>query len=201
MSVNEKIDVFRIRQRVGGDCPEPASLVPRPVRSACIRAALREARCPIGMQRPKCSDRKRMSHDGTNHPVAAILFVAQSVAVLDPNLPSSNRSLPRTNHVGDSDVIAQNLSAPAIVIARDPQYVDAGILEIGQSGQCAKAVSWNHRLPLEPEIEEVAIYDERARFARKAAQKPDKGALDLWACDAQMRVRHDVAGTFEHGTS
>ena len=125
----------------------------------------------------------------------------QHPRVLDSHLPSGNRSFPRPHDVVDSHIVAQDLTAPAIVVAGDPQDLHSRVFQVGQRGERAKAASRNHRFPLEPEVEEIAIYDERSRFARQPAQERHERALDLRARDTQVRVGNDVARRVQHGSS
>ena len=108
---------------------------------------------------------------------------------------------PRTHYVGDANVVAQYFSTPAIVIARDPQYFDAGVRELREGRERAKAPSRDHRLPLEPEVEQVAVYHERSRLACEPTEKGDERALCLRTGNSEVRVRYDVTGAVEHGTS
>ena len=61
-----------------------------------------------------------------------------------------------------------------------------------------KRASRNHRAPLEPELEEVAVHDERTGVLRDVAEKRDDGALDVGAGEAQVGVGEDVAGRLQH---
>jgi hypothetical protein len=123
------------------------------------------------MHHPERPDREWMAHDGTYQPVAAIFLVSQAVAVLESHLPAGDRALPWTLDVGDANVVAKYFSTPGIVIAGDPEYFDAGVLELSERSKRAKAPSRDHRLPLEPEVEQVAIDNERSRLTRKPTQK------------------------------
>src|SRR4029077_20850125 len=97
--------------------------------------------------------------------------------------------------------VAQYLASPTVVVPGDPEDVYTTVLELGECCQRAKAAAWNHRFPFEPEVEKIAVDYQRARFPSQSAEKRDEGALDLGTCDSQVRVRHDVAGGVEHGSS
>ena len=142
-----------------------------------------------------------MTHDWTNHSVTAILAVAQPIAVLDPHSPAGNRSFPRADDIADADVFAQHVAAPAVVVPGDPKDIHARIFEIGECRERAEAAARNHGLPLEPEVEEIAIDDQRPRLSSQSAQKRHERSLDLGAGDAKMRVRHDVTGGVQHGSN
>jgi hypothetical protein len=87
------------------------------------------------------------------------------------------------------------------VITRDPQNVAAGVLELGERSERAKASSRDHGLPLEPEVKQVAVDDKRSRLARESTKKGYERALDLRAGNSEVRVGYDIAGAVEHGTS
>lgn len=153
------------------------------------------------MQHPECLDRERMSHDGANHPVAAIFLVSQAIAVLDSYLPARDRSLPRTHDVRNANVVAKYVPTPAIVVAGNPDDFHAGVLELSERRKRAEASSRDHRVPLEPEVEQIAVDDERSRLTGKSAEKGDERSLCLRAGDSEVRVRYYVTGAVEHGTS
>lgn len=167
--------------------------------SAGGRASERNARCQIGMQNPERLDRSAISHDWTNHSVTTIFALAKAIAMLDPRVPASNAAIPWTDDVIDADVFAKNLAAPAVVISRDPYDLETGIPKLGQRGERAKTSAWNHRLPFEPEVEQIAIDDERSRRTVEIAQKTDERAFYLRTGDAEVRIGYDVAGGSEHG--
>jgi hypothetical protein len=121
--------------------------------------------------------------------------------VLYAHLPARDLSFPRADDVGNSDVFSKDFAAPAIVVSRHPQDVDARVLELSERRERTKASSRDYRFPLEPEIEQIAIDDERSCLVRQSAQKRDERALDLLAGDSEVRVGYDIAGALEHVTS
>ena len=84
---------------------------------------------PIGMDSSKCADCQSIPHNRTNHSVAAVFLVAQSVAVLDFRSPSAELAGPRADVIFDADVVAENVPAPAIVIARDPEDFESVVVQ------------------------------------------------------------------------
>ena len=118
-----------------------------------------------------------------------------------PQPPARDGAFPRTDAVFDADVLAKDLATPAIVVARNPENLHAAVAELGECGEGAKAATGNDRLPLEPEVEQIPIDDQRLRFALETAKERNEGSLDLWTGDADVRVRNDIAGRVEHGTS
>ena len=86
---------------------------------------------PVGVQGAKCPDRERIPHHRPDHPIAAILFVAQPVTMLDTSAPPGELTGPRTDVIFDADVVAENVPAPAVVIARYPKNLEAAVAQLG----------------------------------------------------------------------
>ena len=127
--------------------------------------------------------------------LADLLF--RDVHVLDPRAPPRDRSAPRANVIDEPHVAPEHVAPPAIVIAGDPQQLDAALAQIGQGREDAKASARNHRPPLEPEIEEIAVDDDSARVITNVGQKRQQRALDGGRGRAKVRIRDHVARTGE----
>jgi hypothetical protein len=153
------------------------------------------------MQHSKGFDGKAITHDRPYHSIAAILAIAKPIAVLDVHVPSGDGSFPWPDHVLNADVFTENLSTPAVVIACDPKDLDTGISQLGECGKRSEAAARNHRLPFEPEVEQIAVDYQGPRFTGKTAQERNERPLYLGTRDAQVRVRHDVAWGVEHGSN
>ena len=201
MTVNEQVDVFGLRELVRSDASQTLALIFCAVGSARVRATLREAGRPIGVQHPKRLDCVSVAHDRTNHSVSAIFFVSQAVTMLDPGLPAGDGAFPWANDVRHADILPKNLAAPTVVVPGYPEHVHSSICKVRERSKRAEAPSWDDCLPFEPEIEEIAVYHERSSDTGEIPQESDKRPFDLAACDSEMRVRNDVARRFEHGTS
>src|SRR5690349_3677159 len=120
-----------------------------------------------------------MPQHGSKRAIALVLFRPEPVAMLDVHAPPADVADPRTELVVDADVFAQDFAAPAIVIAGDHQHRHAGVYYVGERGECSKAATWEHRAPLEPELEEVAVDHDRARRLCGVAQKGDDGLFHV----------------------
>jgi acyl-CoA thioester hydrolase len=83
------------------------------------------------------------------------------------------------------------------MIAGDHRHRHPGIDDIGQRGKRAKTPAGNDGPPLEPELEQVPVDDERAGVRRNVAQKGDDRAFDVAVREPQVRVGHDVARRVE----
>jgi hypothetical protein len=124
------------------------------------------------MQRAQSFDREIISHHWTNHPVTAVLYVSQAVAMLDAYVPAPELSIPRFSEVFDTNIFAKNLTAPAVMISGDPENFNTTVSEIGKRRNGSKSCAWNDRLPLEPEVEKVSIDDQGFRPAWQCLEEP-----------------------------
>ena len=130
--------------------------------------------------------------------ILSILLVPQSVAMLDARLPAGDASLPGTHVVREPEVLAQDLTSPAVVIPRDPEHVHSGVAQVGQRDRGADSAPRHHRPPLEPEVEKVAVDDDRSGTAAQRMKERDDAPLEISGASAEMRVGDDVAGSGEH---
>ena len=153
------------------------------------------------MQPAKRSDCERIAKHAAKCAVPLVLQGTQSVAVLDVRAPSADVLLDGTELVIDAHVLAKNLTTPAVVIARDHRNRDAGIHDVRQRSDGSKAVAWHHRFPFEPELEQIAVDDQRSARRRNVPEERDHRPLDVRFREAEMRIRHDVAGCLEHARS
>ena len=53
--------------------------------------------------------------------------------------------------------------------------------------------------PLEPELEQIAVDDERSGALWQMPEEREKLSLDLGGADSEMSIRKDVARRREHG--
>jgi hypothetical protein len=104
-----------------------------------------------------------MANHSAKAAILSIFDFTQPVPVFDHGLPTGELSSPRADVIVDADVTAEHVTAPTVVIARDPQDGDAGVHEIRDRREDSKRWSRDDRTPLEPELEEVAVDDERPR--------------------------------------
>jgi len=57
------------------------------------------------------------------------------------------------------------------VIASNENNIDSRVTKIGERRQRAKMRSRDHRFPLEPEIEEIPVYEERVGTSGETPEK------------------------------
>src|SRR6266550_3224406 len=144
------------------------------------------------MERAKCADCQSIPHNRTDNSVTAIFFVAQPVAVLDFRSPSAELTRPRPDMIFDADVVAQNVTAPAIMIARDPEDLQSLVVQLRKRGERAEACAWNYGFPLEPEIEEITVDHQRSCSSAQIMQEANKPALDVARRDADVRIGNEI---------
>jgi len=157
-----------------------------------------ERRRKVGMNPSKRADGEPVSQDSSQCAIAFVLFWPETVAVLDVYAPSGDVADPRAKSIVDADVFSKDFAAPAIVIAGDHQHRNARVHHLCKRGEGSKAAARQHRAPLEPELEEIAIDHDRARRLCGIAQKRDDGLFHVRRRKADMRVGEDVTRRFEH---
>src|SRR5438874_13473607 len=123
------------------------------------------------MKHSESLDRNRIPHHRFNEPIPSVFPFAQSVAVLDSRSPSGDVAGPLSDLIIRADVFAENLAAPAVVIAGDPEDGKPRIVKLRERGKGAKASPRNHCFPFEPEVEQVAVDDERRSASLEAPQE------------------------------
>lgn len=146
------------------------------------------------MQPPECANGEAVAEHTSQHAIALVLDRTQPVAVFDVRAPSRGCVDDRTESVVDSDVAPQHVAAPAVVVARDHGHRDPRVDHIRQCGERAKTASRNHRAPLEPELEQVTVDDERSAARRNVSEERHDTALDVGVGESEVRVAHHIAG-------
>lgn len=199
MPIDEQIEFRVLHERRSRNRFEAPALILRPVHAGRGGAAERYRGGEIGMQPSKGRDRKTISHDRPHHAVASVFAVAKAVAVLDSGAPAGDVAGPVSDSIFGADVLAKDLAAPAVVIAGDPQDRHSGVVQLGHRRQRAKASPGNHGLPFEPEVEEIAVDDERGGSSLETSQKANELALGVARRDAEVRVRYYVTRGWEWG--
>src|SRR5438105_1932961 len=150
------------------------------------------------MQPAKGGYRETIPHDRPDHSITAVFAVAQAVTVLDARAPARDVAGPMSDLIVRADVFAQNVAAPTVVIARDPEDRHSGIVQLRKGRESPKTPARDYRLPFEPEVEEISVDHERRGAPLEAAEKSHEPPLGLHRCDAQMRVRDHVTGGCQH---
>jgi acyl-CoA thioester hydrolase len=153
------------------------------------------------MQPTKRANCERVSEQPTQHAIAFVFSRAESVAMLDARMPPGDVAEPRAKPVVDADVFAQHLATPTVMVAGDHHHGHAGVGDVRERGDRSKAAPGNDRAPLEPELEQIPVDDERSGMRRHMTKKRDDGTLDFVSREAKVRVRHDVTRRVKHARS
>ena len=117
---------------------------------------------------------------------------AESITVLDARPPAGNRPFPRAQHVVDSNIIPEDLSAPAIMIAPDPENRHRVVGESRERGENAISCSRDHTPPLEPEIEEVSVDHEGPGAASNVIEKSQEGRFGFVRIHSKVVVGNHI---------
>jgi len=198
MTKHDEVYVGRSLRHACGRFAKSAPAVFGDVRAARVRAIRRELRREIGVQPAKRTNGHPVAQHASQRSIATVFHRAQSVAVLDVRMPTADVIDQRTEQVVDADVFAQDIPAPAVVVSRDQPDGNAGIDHVCERSQRAKSAAGNHRVPLEPKLEQIAVDHERCRAGRHVTKKRHDRPLDIIGRVAEVRVGHDVAGRCEH---
>jgi len=152
-------------------------------------------------QMAKRPDRRRVTKHRAKSPIPAVLDVPQTVAVLDQRIPTGELAAPRPDVIIDADIAPKHFATPAIVITGDPQYRDFRVDEIRERRKHTERRARNDVPPLEPELEQIAVDDERSGALRQMPKEREEPSLDLGGADSEVTVGKDVARRWEHGDS
>jgi len=139
MAVHEKIQITILLELNLGIRAKPATFVSRTVRPAGVGAAVGKSAGQVGVDHAKRFNGHGTPHDRANHSVSAIFAIAEPVAMLNAHVPAREVACPRAYDVVHADILTEHLTAPAIMVAGDPENIDARVFELSQRRQCAKA--------------------------------------------------------------
>jgi len=164
MSEDQQVDRRIFCELIHRNCAQASAFVARAVSAARAGASIRQRAGPVRVQRSERFDRNAVPHYRTNHPVSAVFFRSQSIAMVTPGIPSGDVTAPGANVILDADVLAKNLVAPAVMIAGNEKDRQSCIAQISERRKSAKAVAGYYRFPFEPEVEKVTVDYERTRM-------------------------------------
>ena len=139
-----------------------------------------------------------MPQDRTQTPVRGILALAQAIPVLKHRVPVGEKPAPRPHVVLHPDVVAQDLTAPAVVVARNPEDRDSLIDQAGELAQHADARPRHYVAPLKPEVEQVAVNDQRLRIGRQLTEEVQQSPLGVGRGHAKVRIGDHITGRRKH---
>src|SRR4051794_25761483 len=111
--------------------------------------------------------------------------------MLHARVPATETAGPRTELEVDTG-ISEDVASPAVVIPREHRHGKSRIAQIHQCGQRTDAGAGNHALPLEPELEQVAVDQQRRRTSGQGAKEGDEQSLDVRRRVTEVYVGDDV---------
>src|SRR6185369_6669990 len=132
--------------------------------------------------------------------IPAILLRTEPIAMLDARAPATQAPRPRAEleiHAG----LAEHVATPAVVIAREHRHGYARVAQVHERGQHADPGAWHHGLPLEPELEQIAVDQERCGAPGQRAKERQQQTLGGVRGVAEMDVRDDVRRRGKHAVS
>ena len=118
--------------------------------------------------------------------------------MLDERVPSTRDAAPGPDVIVQTQVLAEHLAAPTVVIAGDPQHRNARLADAGELAEHPHAGARHGVPPLEPEVEQVPVDHERLRVPRQGPQEREQVTLGLRGGGTQVRVGEYIAGGGEH---
>src|SRR5215831_12988080 len=128
-----------------GGIAESASTVAGSVRPTRVRAARRQLCGKIGVQPSKRANGEAVTQHVTKRAIAPVFAWPEPVPMLDASTPAGDVARPWAEPIVDANVVSENLATPAIVIAGDHEDGDAGLDQISERREGAKAAPRNHR--------------------------------------------------------
>src|SRR6266567_6539595 len=154
----------------------------------------------VGMQHPERSNRRPVAGDPV-HEAGAPVLLGQSVAVDHEGAASRHVELGFPRMEGDAQVVNEEVAAPAVVVAayeRDRHAAGPQGVELRDG---AEVTARDHRAVLEPEIEQVAVDEERVAQVGHRVEEPVKRDSDRGRDLAEMSVGDDdhTGGGEGHG--
>jgi len=153
-----------------------------------VRAVTRQRTAEIGRQPSERANGERIPEHAPEHAIAAVLVLAQSVAVLDPCVPAGHASGPRSEAIVDADIVPEHITTPAVMIPSDHHHFDPGVPQVGQCREHPEPTPRDHGLPFVPEIKEIAVDQQRLGPSGQTSQKAEHRAFHIGRGDAQVRV-------------
>src|SRR4051812_37829264 len=150
------------------------------------------------MNPPEGPDRPAIAKHLTQGPIPTVLPRSQPVTMFNAGRPAADRSLPRIHPVVDADIVSQYVTAPAIMISGDHDHGDSRFAQVRERREDAEPGARNHRLPLEPELEQIAVDDDGASRCPQVFQEAQDLIVDRRRGKSKMGVREDVSRGGKH---
>src|SRR5947208_2391807 len=154
----------------------------------------------VGMQHPERPNRRPVTRDPV-HDTGAPVLLGQPIAVGYEGAASRHVELGFPRMEGDAQVVDEEVAAPAVVVAaheRDRHAARPQGVELRDGGE---VTARDHRAVLEPEIEQVAVDEERVAEIGHRVEEPVKRDGDRGRDLGEMSVSDDdhTSGGEGHG--
>ena len=117
----------------------------------------------------------------------------EAIYLADPSLHTRTQDYKRQLSAKMRAVSAQDIAAPAVVIPRNHQHRRSRLAQVSERGEHPKARARDHRSPLEPKLEEIAVDDERTGPSLQLPEKLQYVTLHLQLRKAEMQVGNHIA--------
>jgi len=161
---------------------------------------VRDPGAHVGMQHPERPNRRPVAGDPVHDPGAPVLL-GQPVAVGHEGAASRHVELGFPRMEGDAQVVNEEVTAPAVVVAAYERDRHAAGPQGVEFRDGAEVTARDHRAVLEPEIEQVAVDEERVAEIGHRVEEPVKRDSDRGRDLAEMSVGDDdhTGGGEGHG--
>src|SRR5213083_2757539 len=161
---------------------------------------VRDPGAHVGMERAERPDGHPVTRDLVHHAGAPVLL-GQPVAVGHERAASRHVELGFPRMKGDAQVVDEKVAAPPIVVAAHERDGHAARPQGVELRDRAEVTARDHRAVLEPEVEQVAVDEQRVSEIRHRVEEAVKRDCDRGGDLAEMRVGdHHNAGRWEgHG--
>src|SRR2546427_163045 len=161
---------------------------------------VRDPGAHVGMEHPERLDRHPVTRDLVHHAGAPVLL-GQPVAVGHERAASRHVELGFSRMEGDAQVVGEKVAAPPIVVAADEREGHAAGPQRVELRDRAEVTARDYRAVLEPEVEQVAVDEERVPEIRHRVEETVKRDSDRGRDLAEMSVGDDdhTGGGEGHG--
>src|SRR3989449_111256 len=151
---------------------------------------VRDPGAHVGMQHPERPNRRPVTRDPV-HDTGAPVLLGQPVAVGYEGAASRHVELGFPRMEGDAQVVDEEVAAPAVVVAAHERDRHAARPQGVELRDGAEVTARDHRAVFEPEIEQVAVDEERVAEIGHRVEESVKRDGDRWRDLAEMSVGDD----------
>ena len=161
---------------------------------------VRDPGAHVGMEHPERSNRRPVTRDPV-HDTGAPVLLGQPVAMGHEGAASRHVELGFPRMEGDAQVVDEEVAAPAVVVAAHERDRHAARPQSVELRDGAEVTAQDHRAVLEPEIEQVAVDEERVAEIGHRVEESVKRDSDRGRDLAEMSVGDDdhTGGGRGHG--